>query len=407
MNALMKRPDEMVSFLASRRSELAAVCSKTMTPERVIQLATICTYKTPKIMECDGESIMASVCQAAALGYDLSPSAGECYLIPRWNKKTSTTECTLQVGYQGLTKSARSSGAIRLIQAILVRQDDIFSVTYRDGTPTITHTPNLETDANPTIVRVYAVAKLATGETMTEVMSADEIEYIRSKSEKPDSGPWNDFWGEMAKKTVIRRLCKSLPKSVELTRAIELHDAEYDLPIAQLEGTARIQPDNGSGHATGKYASPEQVAAMQLILNPFRERQNQRWNDHVSLLFRGMPPKEAKELANEWQLDGHLVKWLIATGRLEPGSEAPGCIKNRHIGRLTAIVWHRSEADRKAIEREAKEYIEKEARTQLDKLGRLYPDVFGEPGGEDDDPEVDAALDEMGDGFEMPAKAGP
>ena len=68
---------------------------------------------------------------------------------------------------------------------------------------------------------VYAVAQLKGGGVQFEVMSRAEIEEVRKTSKAGQSGPWSSHWEEMAKKTVIRRLFKYLPVSIEAVRAVE------------------------------------------------------------------------------------------------------------------------------------------------------------------------------------------
>lgn len=57
-----------------------------------------------------------------------------------------------------------------------------------------------------------------------EVMSRAEIEKVRKASKAGNSGPWSNHWEEMAKKTVIRRLFKYLPVSIEAVRAVEIDE---------------------------------------------------------------------------------------------------------------------------------------------------------------------------------------
>ena len=71
----------------------------------------------------------------------------------------------------------------------------------------------------------YAVARLKDGGYQFEVMSRAEIEQVRKKSKAGSSGPWVEHWDEMAKKTVLRRLCKLLPSSIELARAVAMDEA--------------------------------------------------------------------------------------------------------------------------------------------------------------------------------------
>ncbi len=51
------------------------------------------------------------------------------------------------------------------------------------------------------------------------------MEKIRAQSPVAKSGPWVTHFEEMAQKTVIRRLFKYLPVSVEMARAVGLDEA--------------------------------------------------------------------------------------------------------------------------------------------------------------------------------------
>jgi recombinational DNA repair protein RecT len=64
------------------------------------------------------------------------------------------------------------------------------------------------------------VAKLATGHTVVETMSREEIEKIRAKSEA-SKGPWGEWFDEMAKKSVIKRASKLWPRTDRLANAVE------------------------------------------------------------------------------------------------------------------------------------------------------------------------------------------
>ena len=91
------------------------------------------------------------------------------------------------------------------------------------------------------MTHVYAVAVFVNGGFAFEVMSKLDVDKIResSKAAKSSFGPWNNFYDEMAKKTVIRRLWKVLPSSVELNKA-EISDEKV------------IQPENFMANGTGE-----------------------------------------------------------------------------------------------------------------------------------------------------------
>jgi recombinational DNA repair protein RecT len=89
---------------------------------------------------------------------------------------------------------------------------------------------------------VWAKAVLSDGSEQYEVMSIGEIDAIRGRSKAGSSGPWKTDYPEMAKKTVIRRLFKRLPKSLALLEAIE-----HDNDTAGVVETVAPPPSRGLG----------------------------------------------------------------------------------------------------------------------------------------------------------------
>jgi recombination protein RecT len=57
----------------------------------------------------------------------------------------------------------------------------------------------------------YAWSKTKRGEYTIEWMTQADIEDVRKVSQMRNAGAWKDWWGEMARKSVIRRLAKRLP----------------------------------------------------------------------------------------------------------------------------------------------------------------------------------------------------
>lgn len=197
------------------KNAIASRMPKHLTADRILKTALTAINKTPKLLDCTRESLMLSIMQAAELGLEPGGALGEGYLVPYGN------QCQFIPGYRGLISLARRSGQIVSIEAHVVHEKDEFSCTLGLD-PTLEHTPAWdEADPGP-LTRVYAVAKLKDGGVQFEVMSRAHIEAIRAKSKAGKSGPWVDHFEEMARKTVVRRLFKYLPVSVELATAMEL-----------------------------------------------------------------------------------------------------------------------------------------------------------------------------------------
>jgi phage RecT family recombinase len=371
--AIATRPkNEVQVYLEEQVAEIAVACSKVIRPESVIQVINVLIYRNPKLLECDKPSILHSVIQGVSLGLSFQPSAGEAYLIPRWNDKAKVLECQFQPGYQGLCKLARESGKVAAVQAVLVKQDDTIRVTRVNGEAEVFHEENLSKMGAP-ITHVYAWAKIVGLEKpLIEIMEIAEVEYIRSRSKSKDSGPWDTDYGEMVKKTAIRRLAKALPKTPKLAAAITAFDSGFELSTGQLEGTEKSpKVDNGTGHGSGKYASPGDVAKYLKAMESYIDKRNQQWLDRWS-----EKTTDIRDLCNRWQADGHLAKWAEQCGMISPGSIPDGGIKNNQIGRLTAIIYCGALEDRKRLGKELEAYIDKQEQIALVKLQKDHPELF-------------------------------
>lgn len=382
--ALSPKAVEIQDFLKKQISDLTKACPKHLTPERLIQVASVCLYRNPALQDCDPASLLTSVIQASSLGLDISPGMGEAYLIPRWNSKARCNEAQFQPGYRGLVKLARQAGGINYIQAEIVRKKDVFRA-YRDPDWKIHHEPFYGKEGG-SVTHVYAIAKLANSEYQIVVMSRDEVEDIRGRSQSANAGPWKTDWNEMAKKTCLKRLCKGLPTNADpaaafaLNEAIEHDNADYE---EWREGSTTKAIDNNSGFAKGKYASPQQTEVFLQKMDAYLEKRNSEWLDRWTA--NGEVPAGLKEyVCNRWQADNHLVKWAVSVGHLAPMDVETG-VKNAQIGRFTAIIYHRSKEDQKALTMELKRYVDEQERIALERLQRENPELF-EPEEADEDP---------------------
>ncbi|EOV0997617.1 recombination protein RecT [Edwardsiella piscicida] len=215
----------------SMKKQLAAALPRHITAERMIRIITTEIRKNPELAECTQQSFIGSVVQCSQLGLEPGNSLGHAYLIPfNKNKKnpatgkweSSSKEVQLIIGYRGMIDLARRSGQIVSISARTVRQGDQFSYEYGLN-ETLKHVPS--DNDSPPITHVYAVAKMKDGGVQFEVMTFSQIEKVRTgESKTPEKGPWADHWEEMAKKTVIRRLFKCLPVSIEMQKAVILDE---------------------------------------------------------------------------------------------------------------------------------------------------------------------------------------
>jgi recombination protein RecT len=216
-------------------ASMNAVATRHLTPEKLTKVALVAIGKSPDLLDCDSHSILQCVMTAAQLGLDCSGVLGSAYLVPFKGK------ATLIIGYRGLIDLARRSGEIDTIEAHVVREKDDFEIAF-GLEPKLVHVPNLSADPGAAII-FYAIARLKDGGRQVEVMTRAEVDAIRKRSRASASGPWVTDYDEMGKKTVIRRLTKTLPLTAELASALAAEDeGEGFGEIIQTERPPMMMP---------------------------------------------------------------------------------------------------------------------------------------------------------------------
>lgn len=257
------KPD-LKGYLSKNLASIQSVASQVITPDRMVKLVLAAASREPKLAECSPLSVLRSMMQAAELGLEVCSGKNEAYLVPRWNSKAKCLEATFLPGYQGLIKLARESGSVRNVEARIVHAKDFFEV--EQGTaPVIRHRPSFEKDRGD-IVAVYAVAFLPDGGSQFEVMAKYEVDEIRDRSKDKDGfSPWKSDYSEMARKTVVRRLAKYLPKTAAFAKALEVQAkaeaGDYDLDGEVIRPGDANPPELGSGKADGFWVWSEEDTA--------------------------------------------------------------------------------------------------------------------------------------------------
>lgn len=195
--------------------------------------------KNPKLQQCTGQSIADAIINVAVIGLTLSPMEHLAHLVPRSEKIDDeyVNLCRLEIGYQGLIKIVTDSGSADYIRADVVREGDDFVYKGPAAAPEVS-IPNPFGNDRGSVVGAYAIAKLANGETLCEIMNAQEIKDVEDSS-KAKFGPWKGpFRNEMIRKTVIKRLCKTIPRpdnTGRLQKAIHVSNEIEGLDMPVLE----------------------------------------------------------------------------------------------------------------------------------------------------------------------------
>lgn len=254
--------DTFKQLFDKAKPSLAMVAPKHITPDRMIKVALVAISRTPKLMECSPESILKSFMQAGELGLDVGGALGHAYLVPFYNNQAKRMEAQFIVGYRGLIDLARRSGQIDSIEARVVYERDFFDCDYGLD-PKLIHRPCMTGDRGK-IIAAYAVARIkGCDRPQLELMTIDEIQAIRARSKAGNSGPWVSDFSEMSRKTVVRRLCKYLPLSVEMAQALDVTDTvefgasgpvDYEMPAQMV--TEDAEPASAADALADKLGGP-------------------------------------------------------------------------------------------------------------------------------------------------------
>ena len=241
-------------------SELQKQVPRHIDAGRFLRTTLTVVMQNAKLLECTPQSIAGAMMQAGAWGLELDPGLGQAYLVPYYDRRNDRNLAQLQIGYQGLITLALRSQQVKKIIARAVYAKDTFHYSF-GLEETLEHVPSSEEDPGP-LIYVYAVATLDSGEKQFDVMSQTDVEKTRKRSRAGSAGPWVTDYDAMAKKTVVRRLCKFLPKSTELAQVIEREDRfeqggddVIDLPettvTVEEQPVTQALPESSSTSAAG------------------------------------------------------------------------------------------------------------------------------------------------------------
>ena len=215
-----KKPKTIFDVIQAGAKQFATALPKHINSDRFVRIAITTIRQNPKLAQCSQESLLGALMVSAQLG--LEPGTlGQCYLIPYGR------ECQFQIGYKGMIELLRRSGQLKDIYAYSVYENDDFEITYGLDRNLI-HKPNLANKGN--FLGCYCVAILKDDTRAFEYMTKEEIEAHAKKFSKTfGNGPWKTDFEAMAHKTVVKKMLKWLPLSVEFLENIEKDDKSFKI----------------------------------------------------------------------------------------------------------------------------------------------------------------------------------
>jgi recombination protein RecT len=208
--------------------EFKAALPAHVSVEKFTRVAQTAIQNQPDLATVDRRSLFGAIVRLAQDG--LLPDGREAAIVKFGDKAQAMPMIA------GILKKVRQSGEVAKISAQVVYEADDFVWTLGFDED-VTHNPPKLDQPRGKAIGAYATAVLKDGSRLLEVMSLEEIEKVRAVSRSKGADPWVQWWGEMARKTVMRRLSKRLPMSSDLDDTFErdetLGHAEPVAPVAE------------------------------------------------------------------------------------------------------------------------------------------------------------------------------
>jgi len=199
------------------------------------------------LLNATPESIIQAVRDSATLGLEPTGLTGEAWIV------CYKTQAKLMPGWRGYLSRIRRSGKVQDITTNVVYEGDEWRYGFTENGGWYVHNPAMPikqpdgTYLNPRggYLCAFACAIMPSGYKDLEVMPEVEINFVRDHfSESARSGkssPWDTSYGEMARKTVLRRLAKRLPQEA-VEQLLRLDAAIDEANREAVEEGRRIAP---------------------------------------------------------------------------------------------------------------------------------------------------------------------
>lgn len=215
--AIQKQEPTVLSCIGSDvwKEEVQKVIPKEIALEAMLRVGRS-VASDPKFNNVDPKSFLLALLKCGRAG--LYPDGREAHLI------AFGRDVQVIFDVKGICALAGRAGI--LVTPKVVFENDQFEVEEDDGTgkTKVVHKVDYRKPRGE-IQAVYSRAVMPSGQVDYEIMSADEVERVRQTfSRAKDSTPWKNSWGEMAKKTAVKRHSKRWDMSPEIRQALNADD---------------------------------------------------------------------------------------------------------------------------------------------------------------------------------------
>jgi recombination protein RecT len=213
--------------IEKREQAFASLLPQSIPVDKFKTVLLAAATKVPSLLSADRASLMQACMDCAR--YGLLPDGNDAALTTFKDFKSGRLLVQLLVMIKGILRRARELGDLSSISAYTVHEGDVFSIELGDE-PKIVHM--LAVANRGDVIAAYAIFRRGEEVIHREFMTRAEIDQTRGVSRAKAGDAWTKWFGEMARKTVVRRGSKSIPMSDALAEIVSHEDRYTDFSLA-------------------------------------------------------------------------------------------------------------------------------------------------------------------------------
>ena len=156
-----------------------------MSLDKFVAVVENAVRKTPELLNCDRQTLFASILTSAEFGLEPNTPAQHCWIIPYNNRQKGIKEAQFQFGYHGIVELLYRNARILKIKTEVVYKNDQFD-RWMDESMDWKFIFRPKDEERGDIRGIFAIVNIEGTEPEFKFMSIKELNEIRAKSKKPE-----------------------------------------------------------------------------------------------------------------------------------------------------------------------------------------------------------------------------
>lgn len=273
-----------------------------MNVDRFMSIVVGASSKNPAIAECEPMSIMQAVGQAARMGLEIDIS-GHGFLVPYFDTKRNIKICTFIPGWQGIVDLINRSGR-GVVKTGAVFDGDFFD--YDLGLDAFLRHRNDGAEEPSKLLYTYAIGYIKGADgwnppPIIEVWKTSKVEMHLQHYNKVGKGHYalkdGNNWIQYARKLPLLQVAKYMPKSAEISKAIEASNRADSGEQFTIDNDFTFTPETDAGNSSNAAGAGAPVVTFAQLSDKIAAAKNRDAVDLILDEARALPADQVKDLA--------------------------------------------------------------------------------------------------------------